>query len=85
ISEWLIIGAKAEELGPYEWDLHRGIGHDFYEALMAELERLCDEELTDPYYGTTVDIKLKGTMKTSYGSVIATLDCDFTVVGPDVV
>jgi len=85
ISEWLIIGAKAEELGPYEWDLHRVIGHDFYEALMAELERLCDEELTDPYYGTTVDIKLKGTMKTSYGSVIATLDCDFTVVGPDVV
>lgn len=85
ISEWLVIGAKAEELGPYEWDLHRVIGHDLYEALMAELERLCDEELTDPYYGTTVDIKLKGTMKTSYGSVIATLDCDFTVVGPDVV
>jgi hypothetical protein len=78
-SFWTLLpigaGGKAA-IGPVELDLSSVIGETFYNALIAEMELLCDDELP---YDTIVDLTLEGSLETFTGRVIGTLDCDFTL------
>ncbi len=70
------VSSGTTALAPVELDLSSVIGEAFYDALVAEMELICDDELP---LNTIVDLKLEGGLETFTGRVIGTLDCDFTL------
>ncbi len=77
----LPLDAGRAQLDPIELELSDVLGEEFYQDLIDEFVLLCDVEFD---VSTWVELNLGGSIETSTGKVIGTLDCDFELYGTDV-
>lgn len=77
----LPLDAGRAQLDPIELELSDVVGEEFYEAMMDEFVLLCNDEFDAL---TWVELNLGGSIETSAGKVIGTLDCDFVLYGEEV-
>ncbi len=76
----LPLDAGRSQLDPIELELSDVLGEEFYQDLIDEFVLLCDDEFDT---ATWVELNLGGSIETSTGKVIGTLDCDFELYGSE--
>ena len=74
----LPLDAGRSHLDPIVLELSDVVGEEFYQDLIDEFVLICDDEIDT---ATWVELNLGGSIETSTGKVIGTLDCDFELYG----
>ncbi len=74
----LPLDAGRAQLDPIVLELSDIVGDEFYQDLIDEFVLICDDEIDT---ATWVELNLGGSIETSTGKVIGTLDCDFELYG----